>query len=46
MSNGISVILGSSYHTDVCASVSGKFDFNLLFDAIKTGSNVMIDSRD
>ena len=40
-----SVILGSSYHTVVCLSVcvSDLFGFNLLFDAMKTGWNVVID---
>ncbi len=43
-----SVILGSSYHADVYSAVdvSDKFGVNLLFDAIKRGCDIMIDSCD
>lgn len=44
----VSVILGSSYHGDICPRVHflDKFGFNYLFDAMKRGCDVMIDSCD
>ena len=42
----VSIILGRSYHVDMCASAhfSDQFVFNKLFDDIKKGVDVMIDS--
>ncbi len=42
----VSVISGCSYHGDVCYRVhfSELFGFNYLFEAIKRGWNIMIDS--
>ena len=43
----VSVIFGSSYHVDVSSNVNFpyQFGFNFLFDAIKKGFHVTIDSR-
>ncbi len=42
----VSIISSSSYDGDVCSSIcfSDKFGFNWLFDAMKRGCDVMIDS--
>ena len=42
----VSVILGSSYHAGVCSRVtfSDKSGFNEIFEAMKMGCNVIIDS--
>ena len=42
----VSVISGRSHVSDVCSSVSDQFGLNQLFDDIKTGWDVMIDSWD
>ena len=40
----VSVVSGRSSLSDVCSRVSDQFGLNQLFDDVKTGGDVMIDS--